>query len=642
MKFPSIKTLADSAARTIKRFPLEVLFALVGTVATIVNIELDNINRVGENWCVRVIMMANIGLLLTLSATLYSESRGLSNSTKNVLRVAGAIVAIVVLFIINPGIRQADYIRFLLLSLSAHLLIAFAAFTAQNSVQGFWQFNKTLFLQVLTATLYSIVLALGLSAAIGAVNYLFGFNFEFDTFKILWAIIFGMFSTIFFLSGVPLDFNQLNADQSYPKGLKIFTQYVLIPLATVYVLILLAYEVKIISEWNLPKGAVSYLILSYSVFGILSLLLVYPVRDQEENKWLKTYARSFYFLMIPLLALLFAAVGVRVFRYGITEPRYFLIMLACWLLFITIYFLVAKKQNIKLIPISLCIAALLTVYGPQSAFSVAEYSQLKVATELLKKNNALKNGKAIPVKKISGRDGRRLASSIEYLVEHHDLTSLQPLFNEDLDKIADSISKKKSGYYKGLSINRYEFRFQKLDWVRKKLNINDVYKYDDNAKIAVYEADNEEPEYTFYTPNKILQVTGYNLIMPMQTYSTGAATDTMGVIAGIRYKYDDKRLETYSITLNGEKFTFNATAMAGKLIALAEKSGKKFEVPEDSDIETYPPMKKYILPTDSLTIKKEGVKFTVTMALQRVTCTKRADTVAISYWDASYLVKKKE
>src|SRR6185437_825577 len=162
----------------------------------------------------------------------------------------------------------------------------------------------------------------------------------------------------------------------------VFTQYVLIPLASVYVVILLAYEVKILIQWSLPKGLVSNLILRYAVFGILSILLIYPLRNQEENKWIKTYARSFYFLLIPLLALLFLAVFTRILPYGITAPRYFLIVLAGWLLFITFYFLLSQKQNIKVIPVSLCILALLSVYGPQSAFSVSRYSQMHLLTNI--------------------------------------------------------------------------------------------------------------------------------------------------------------------------------------------------------------------------------------------------------------------
>ncbi|MEN0055292.1 MAG: DUF4153 domain-containing protein, partial [Mucilaginibacter sp.] len=354
MKFPSLKNLTEGAANTIKRYPFEVLFALIGTVAGTIQVELNRLNRVNEGWSMRVIMIANLGLLLSLSATLYTQSVGMPAGKRRIVKWLAAILAASFLLVIDPFAREADYIRFFLISLAFHLLVSFSAFTGREQLQGFWQFNKTLFLRILTSVLYGAVLFLGLAAAIGATNFLFNFKFEWDTYVILWVWIVGMFTTIFFLAGVPVETQLLDQDQSYPKGLKIFTQYVLIPLSTIYVIILLAYEIKILVQWNLPKGLVSNIILGYAVFGILSLLLVYPIREHDENKWLKTYSRSFYFLLIPLLGLLFVAVGTRVFDYGITEWRYFLIVLACWLLFISVYFLLFKKQNIKLIPVSLC------------------------------------------------------------------------------------------------------------------------------------------------------------------------------------------------------------------------------------------------------------------------------------------------
>ncbi|MEB0264161.1 hypothetical protein QN352_20980, partial [Mucilaginibacter sp. 10I4] len=71
MKFPSLKNLTQGALVTIKRFPFEVLFALAGTIAGITKIELSLLNRVNEDWCLRIIMIANLGLLLSLCTTLY-------------------------------------------------------------------------------------------------------------------------------------------------------------------------------------------------------------------------------------------------------------------------------------------------------------------------------------------------------------------------------------------------------------------------------------------------------------------------------------------------------------------------------------------------------------------------------------------
>jgi hypothetical protein len=42
MKFPSVKNLAEDALSTFKRFPLEVLFALAGTIAATIYIHSDD------------------------------------------------------------------------------------------------------------------------------------------------------------------------------------------------------------------------------------------------------------------------------------------------------------------------------------------------------------------------------------------------------------------------------------------------------------------------------------------------------------------------------------------------------------------------------------------------------------------------
>ena len=432
MKFPSLKSLAQGALDTIKRYPFEILFAFVGTIAATTEIELKQLSRLNEGWCIRLIMIANLGLLLSLSASLYTKSLDLAVNRRRLIKWGAALFAASLILIIDPSVREADYLRFFLMSLAFHLLVAFAAFTGKGQINGFWQFNKTLFLRFLTSVLYGLVLFLGLAAAIGATNFLFNFKFESDTYAILWVWIAGMFTTIFFLAGVPAETHLLDNDQSYPKGLKIFTQYVLIPLATVYLIILLAYEIKILVAWNLPKGLVSNLILGYAVFGILSLLLVYPIREHAENKWLKTFSRSFYFLLIPLLGLLFVAVGARVFKYGITESRYFLILLACWLLFISVYFLLFKKQNIKLIPVSLCILTLLAIYGPQSAVSVSMYSQRRIIIRFFEKYKAFKDGKLMPVdsNKVSKIDGSRVVANLDYFISKYDILPLQPYINK--------------------------------------------------------------------------------------------------------------------------------------------------------------------------------------------------------------------
>ena len=108
-----------------------------------------------------------------------------------------------------------------------------------------------------------MVLYIGLSLALLAVDKLFNAHINGKVYLRLLIIIAGLFNTWFFLSGVPKNVSDISEKIIYPKGLKVFTQFVLIPLISIYLVILYAYMFKIIFTWNIPKGWVSYLVLCF-------------------------------------------------------------------------------------------------------------------------------------------------------------------------------------------------------------------------------------------------------------------------------------------------------------------------------------------------------------------------------------------
>lgn len=633
MKFPSIKRLAQDTLSELKRFPLEIIFALIGTVSATICIQLTKHNySTDTSLYVRLIMMANLGLLLNLAVTLFSEGRKLNELKKWLCHAAACAIIVILFFILNPFDNgTADFIRFALVSLGFHLLVSFAGFTDKGRINGFWQFNKALFLRILASALYGVVLFLGLAAALGAMNFLFNTTFKYDTFLTLWAWITGMFVTVFFLAGVPDGINSLEEDNSYPKGLKIFTQYVFIPLATVYVIILLSYEIKILIEWKLPKGMVSDLILGYAVFGILSLLLLYPIRNRDENKWLKTFARSFYFLMIPLVILLFVAIGTRIFKYGITEYRYFLTLLSCWLFAITVYFLTSKKQNIKLIPVSLCILSLLAVYGPQSAFSVSMYSQRNGLINIFKKYGAFENGKltSLKGKKVSKRDGNQSVSILDYLITDHNFNSLQPYLPRDLKFITDSLSKEKNDSGKVITVDKYRLPIKQLDWAKEYLGVTRFRwnRYGDFEKDAV--EDKVALIYLNTQQSNVTEVKGYDYTISSVTYR-GQYTDTYKNLKYVQTSSDSTGV--YTITLNGEKHQFKIAALEQQFMDSKNLSSYRDKVNDNN----------YTVPLNKLNICDTSKKYIVTFKLERLQFNQTIKTGRTHPTDASgtYYIKE--
>lgn len=434
MKLPSIYSLWLSAKQVVLRFPLQVLAAMIATGICCYLAD-SHKNAIEEEYLSKAILICNLALTFLLACDLYAEVNGFDAKKKWGLRLLVLLICAGLYFALHPIRVTADLYRVAFLAVAGHLLVAFAPFIRKGNLNGFWQFNKTLFLRFLTSCLYAAVLYGGLAIALVSINGLFNVQINSATYIRLLSVVFSGFMTVFFLSGVPKDFEALDKDEFYPKGLKIFTQYVLIPLMTIYLLILLVYEVKIIINWQLPKGLVSSLILGYAIFGILSLLLIYPIREKAGNGWIKLFSKFFYVMMLPLVVLLLLAIWKRVGNYGITESRYVLIVLSLWLLFITGYFLLVKAQNIKLIPISLCILSVLAIYGPQSASSVSKYAQI----------NRLKKLFASKVKK----DILQREEVVKYLVERHGLTAVQPFTKVNLEQLENRMGqkRKKNDFY---------------------------------------------------------------------------------------------------------------------------------------------------------------------------------------------------
>lgn len=487
LKLPSIHSLWVNFVKVISRFPLQVLVAIAASITWCYLVDPVGQAKKIEEQLIEFIAVCNMALTLLLAADLYAEANQLSNAKKWGMRLAATLVCAGLYFLLNPHFYLADVYRIGLLCFAFHLLVAFTPFIKKGNLNDFWQYNKSLFLTILTAALYAAVLYAGLAIALVAIDGLFNVKVGWQVYVRLFAIVSAGFMTIFFLAGVPGNFEAPDKDKSYPKGLKIFTQYVLIPLMTIYLAILLVYEVKIIINWELPKGLVSTLILGYAVFGILSLLLIYPIKEKEGNGWIKLFSRFFYVMMIPLVVLLLLAVWKRVGNYGITESRYILIILAIWLSLITLYFLTSKKQNIKIIPVSLCILALLTTYGPQSAFSVSRYSQVGRLKKLMASADK--------------KDIAQRASMVDYLVDRHGLSSLQPFTKVNLNDVEDKIEQNAA------NLSRYSIKNSKTDTAYALLKIKkERSSFMDNIRFWPVES-------------KVITVKDYDYVVPVENYT---------------------------------------------------------------------------------------------------------------------------
>jgi hypothetical protein len=319
-------------------------------------------------------------------------------------------------------------------ALASHLLVAFLPFFRKNTLNGFWQYNKSLFLRAFTTILYTGVLFAGLSGAIAAIQELFDVEFTAKIFAYLWFVMAFPVSALIFCAGVPLadDIDALESSSDLPSGLRLFVQFVLLPLVVVYLCILYAYMGKIILSWTLPQGWVTILIMVFSVVGMLAMLLVHPFQQLTEHAWIKVITKNYYRSLLPLLVLQYVAIFTRISDYGFTSARWAVVAITAWLTFITVYKVFFKGKNIILIPSTLFIVAILFLIGPLSHKSISVWSQTAKINRLVKTLNLIDAKGKLKVYEANATTDSLMGeiySATRYLNRNHQCTGLEPYIN---------------------------------------------------------------------------------------------------------------------------------------------------------------------------------------------------------------------
>jgi Domain of unknown function (DUF4153) len=407
MRFPSFVTLADRAREVVLRFPWTMA---AGTLAAIAAIIGTTHSGSKDEW-LRIAAVAALGLALTVALTLFAEERGWPSARKAGLNAAG--VAVLVLFyLVWPGPdRKHEAIRYFQLSAGLHLLAATLPFVGQRETNAFWQYNRHLFLGFLRAAVFSFVLYFGLVIALVALDKLFGVDVPSELYARLYLVVVFVINTGIFLAAVPRGLRELAGDTGYPRVLKVFAQYILTPLVFIYLLMLLAYLVKIVAGGEWPSGWIGWLVTSVAVAGLLGFLLVHPLRDDANETWIRTYTRWLFVGLIPAAAMLLVAFWKRILPYGLTEPRLLGVLLGLWLLLIAVSYTIRQDAGIRRIPVTLAALLLLTLYGPLSVTSLAVASQGRRLARLVATRPAEQTTQG-------QQDGREASAALRFLLDH--------------------------------------------------------------------------------------------------------------------------------------------------------------------------------------------------------------------------------
>ncbi|CAA0155131.1 DUF4153 domain-containing protein [Tenacibaculum maritimum] len=426
---------------TFKRFPLALTWCIISSLFIVYIIEVDVIHH--HLLYYKLLLTFVLGVSWLIATHFFQEQFHYSKKWLFIFPIG-----FLCLFYYHlSGDKKIDLIswyRFILYFIAGHLLVLAAPFLLKWKQLAFFNYLKNITKCICKSLLFTGIIFSGIIIALLATKHLFNIHWNDRLYLQIFVLCIGIINTWIFLFDIP---KKIASEKTmrYSKASKVLVQYILIPLAILYLTILYAYSLKIIIHWNLPKGWISYLVIGVSLLGFLIQILINPIQKITSSKIIKQFHPWFYISLLPLLILLFTAIFKRINAYGVTEKRYFVLLLSVWILGVVLYLLFSKQQKTTWLLFSLTTIIVLSSFGVWGAFSFSTKSQVsefkRIYAVIKEKNNS-----------ISYKENHQFQSIIKYLTNKHELSQITPILGYDpvkafnttnywtlQDKITDSL-----------------------------------------------------------------------------------------------------------------------------------------------------------------------------------------------------------
>ncbi len=490
---------------TCRRFPLAILSLIIFTL--LAYIENHNLDLLTDIQSKRGMLIAVAGAFWFLAIGLFAESHGWTKIKK--YGFALPIFAIIIWQIFtNDSLAVSSWTLLLTVALS----VSFAAYLfRKNDNASIWYFNFQLAAGICFAILSALILSGGLSLILKSIEYLFEISINHKLYMDIWLTGWCFFAPAYFLTNVPTQFDYQRADCEFPRGVHFIQNYVLVPLSIVFMVILYAYFIKILLQWELPRGNLGKMISTFGVIGIFTHLTIYPVYDRGAPL-LNWFYHNFYKMMIVPLGLLVLAIAVRLSQYGLTEPRYIVVISVIWFALLIVYYLIKGTDfQIRNVVITLATLSLIASFGPWRIDKLPVQDQFARLQTLLIKENLLIDDQYTAPKNQPGFETRKSISSIvSYLMSHGGSEKMRPWFvdQEAYDKTI-SCDGQRCRYYNGSELVKH----MGIDYVDRWQHSGEGSSFYINIK----DENNNTP---FGNHKRRVSVKGFDYMIPVAVYKT--------------------------------------------------------------------------------------------------------------------------
>ncbi|WP_462413565.1 DUF4153 domain-containing protein [Neobacillus sp. Marseille-QA0830] len=394
--------------KAVARFPLTTLFLLAAAIV--------NANNIGSGKDVsKFLLTCVVGAMLSAVAqTVFERFFAKWSSRLSLMTIVVLLTAGYYLILMNaPKLGMEIDIK-TAVALFA-LLISFIWVPVIKSPINFNQSFMISFKSLFVSLFFSGVIFAGVSMILFAFDQLIT-TIDQNAFPHAANLVFTLFAPMYFLSLIPVYHGNNHSEEvekasSSPKFLTILISYIVIPLIAVFTLILVAYIVKNIGGKFWTDNLLEPMLVSYSI----TVILVYILASEIDNKFTLLFRRVFPKLLVPIVSFQIASSIISVTESGITHTRYFVILFGIFAVITGILLSVIPVRKNGLIAPILLVFALVSILPPVDAFTVSRISQSRMLEQVLVKNDMLKDNQVVPKDSIPDQDKKKITNAVQYL-----------------------------------------------------------------------------------------------------------------------------------------------------------------------------------------------------------------------------------
>ena len=431
-----MKKILPDMKRGIERFPLTIFCGIIVFLLSFYVLETSgtNNNRFIEE-VLKFIFLMILCIPLTAALELVRE-KYLSGKNKWIIRALNAVIAIVFivfyrfyyLYEVGKEAFFGNSEKLLATGIIFFLFFLLAPIIGKKDEEE--KYFQSVIVDKAVTILFSVVLFLGLTVVFLTVDGLSLIKLEGKIYVETWLFVVFVFAMIFFASKLKKVDESLEEYEIH-KVFKFLIYFIVIPLITIYTGILYIYFGKMLVTRSWPQGLVSHLILWYTIFSLFIMIMVTPMR--EKDLVAKIFKNYFPFISVPLLILSIVSISKRISQYGVTELRYFIVLLGIWLIFCMVSSIF--KARLSVILISLIAVVYISVFSPVNNRRITIMSQNKRLERILIKHGLLKDGKLVQNSGLSENKKYEVTDVLNYILGIRDkkegIENVQPFGKSD-------------------------------------------------------------------------------------------------------------------------------------------------------------------------------------------------------------------